>query len=85
VEEADEGAFAEDAVLRKGGTDGVPGAPDQMICARIGVSAASQDSQIDAVEAAHAQRDGQQGEDGEGDALAKRKQSMISRSGTTVN
>ncbi len=74
-------ALAEDALLSQRSFDGVPRPPAGLIFASFGIFPAPDDSQKEAVEAAGAQCDGQQGEEAESDAMAERKQQRLSHSG----
>ena len=69
MEEADPGALAEGAALRKGREERVADAAGKIVEARVGVGAAATDAQVKAVEAVEADGSGDRGEEQEGDSL----------------
>jgi hypothetical protein len=73
VEEADSGAFFESALLRKRSDQGVPDASREMVETEFGVRSAPADTEIEAVEAFGAKREGDEREEEKGDLLGKWK------------
>ena len=73
VEESDGGAFFEGALLGESGGEGVGDAAREMVEAGFGVRGAATDAEVEAIEAVEAQREGDDGEEEEGDLLRKWK------------